>query len=752
MMQEDREILQDFIAECNDGLEQVERTLLELEAYAGNSTQTDNDLIDTLFRTFHSIKGSAGFIGLNKINGLTHHAETLLDLIRKGQIAISKEHIDLLLEVSDALQTLIDYLGEHFTEEGYTGADLEHLQNRLRERAAGETIVEKKEQKICPEENEGDGETSRQNHGVQSYQTRAEFQITDNMVRQFLSEAHDLLNGIEQALLQLENNPADIKPVESAFRSLHSLKGNAGFLNYSDIYEICHKAEESLDGIRKGTIRMGSRQISLLLKIVDFIRDALNRLSEKQTPRIPGKPGLLDLMNEGLFSDAISNHQIETPDPEEKTDASYHQNVQEKSAQKSEKKPQRAVNSQLMDINKNVRSASQSEVIRVDVGKLDRLMDLVGEIVIAESMVSHNPKIDMEAIEGFEQSINYLRKNVRELQDLATSMRMIPLSGLFGKMRRLVRDIASKTNKKVRLDIKGGETEVDRSILERISDPLVHILRNAIDHGIENAEERKRKGKDPVGRLSLEARQVGGEIWISVRDDGAGLDRQTILKKALERKLVAGDEAETMEDEKVWNLILKAGFSTTENVSDISGRGVGMDVVTRNVEKIRGRVQIQSETALGTTITLRIPLTTAIIDGMVLRVGDWLYAIPTLDIKESMRVSKEEVLQLIDGQEVIHVRDQIIPVIQLRELHRIEKGKYGIDEGIVVIAENAGRNVGFLIDELFGQQQLVIKALPAYLGKIDGVSGCALLGNGDICLILDLANLIKFTEMRPTDV
>jgi len=372
-------------------------------------------------------------------------------------------------------------------------------------------------------------------------------------------------------------------------------------------------------------------------------------------------------------------------------------------------------------------------------------MNLVGEIVIAESMVAQHPALAGQELEGLDKALGYLQKNVRELQELATSMRMVPLTGVFRKMVRLVRDLSKKSHKEAELSLAGGETEVDRSVIEHISDPLVHVIRNSMDHGLEPPEERRAVGKPETGQLSLEAKRVGGEIWIEVKDDGRGLNRDKILAKAKERGLIDGDGAD-LSDEKVWNLIFAPGFSTADKVTDISGRGVGMDVVVKNIEKIRGRVEIRSVEGQGTTLIMRIPLTTAIIDGMLMKIGHAIYAIPTLDIKESLQVQKEQIVDLIDGQEIVKIRDRLVPVLRLMEVHRLQGEYKELDEGILVVAENGEDLVGFFVDELIGQHQLVIKPLPEYVGDVEGVSGCAILGNGEICMILDTATLIKMAE------
>lgn len=739
---EDLEILLDFINESNDSLGKTESILLKLEEDLKINSEIDTASIDKIFRTFHSIKGSAGFIGLTRINVVTHQAETLLDLVRKGKAQLEKPHIDIFLEVCDALQMLMDHIQHEHTEEGFSG-DIQDLKSRL------EGMVQAMEEgKFAPEP------AVREKADVPEEPAEAvpeiDSLITPEMVQQFIVESREIVDELEQDLLILEKEPDNMEVTESAFRGLHSLKGNAGFFNYRDINLICHKAETFLDLVRTHKVKAESKQITTILQVLDFIRAALELLEKDKPPVIPGRVGLIDLMDDvfGLEESAAAEEEAQSvQEPQEKVPVTVSGNKEpEKEAVAPPPPPEKAEGKKQdparTSVSRTENKKAAGEVIRVDVDKLNKLMDLVGEIVIAESMVSQNSAELLGEEEGIEKSIAYLQKNVRELQELATSMRMIPLTGVFGKMRRLVRDISSKSGKSVELIITGGDTEVDRSVIEHISDPLVHMLRNSVDHGIETGDVRAEKNKPKTGTINLEAKQVGGEIWILIGDDGAGLNREKILKKAKEKGLISDIESE-ITDEKVWGMIFHPGFSTAAKVTDISGRGVGMDVVVRNLEKIRGRVDIKSVPGQGTTMTLKIPLTTAIVDGMLMRLENSIYAIPTLDIRESLQVKSDRVVQLMDGQEVIKLRNSMVPILRLGELHAINTEKKALKDGIVVVTEKGGSTVGFLVDEIIGQQQLVVKALPRYSGNIKGVSGCAVLGNGEICLILDLANLVK---------
>ncbi|WEK54650.1 MAG: chemotaxis protein CheA [Candidatus Cohnella colombiensis] len=386
----------------------------------------------------------------------------------------------------------------------------------------------------------------------------------------------------------------------------------------------------------------------------------------------------------------------------------------------------------------------QSKYISVNVEKLDELMNLVGELVVAESMVTQNPDLLGLELEQFQKASRQLRKITNEMQDMVMSIRMVPLTNTFQKMQRVVRDMSKKLNKDVMLELIGQHTEVDKNIIEQISDPIMHIVRNAIDHGIESTQERELAGKQKMGTLTLEAKNVGGEVFIIVRDDGRGLNKEKIVRKAKENNLLFKSESE-MTDREIYSLIVLPGFSTKEQITEFSGRGVGMDVVTKNIEAVGGVVTVDSVPSEGTTITMKIPLTLAIMEGMNLRVGLSRYTLPITAIKESFRPTKDEVICDPDGNEMIMVRGKCYSVIRLNERFNVKTEISEIEDGIVIMVEQDDRQVCLFADELLGQQQVVVKALPTLMKnikKIEGVSGCTLLGDGSISLILDVVSLI----------
>ncbi len=390
-------------------------------------------------------------------------------------------------------------------------------------------------------------------------------------------------------------------------------------------------------------------------------------------------------------------------------------------------------------------SSNKQSMISVGVTKLDKLMDLVGEMVIAEAMVIQNPDLAGLELDNFQKAARQLNKITTELQDMVMAIRMVPLSTTFQKMNRIVRDMSKKLLKEVALRIIGEDTEVDKNIIEHISDPLMHLVRNSIDHGIESMEERLAKGKTKVGTVTLEAKNAGSDVLIIVRDDGKGLDRDRIWKKARENGLLHRDIRE-MSDKEIFNMILLPGLSTKENISEFSGRGVGMDVVAKNIEVIGGSIAVDSIPDHGTTITLKIPLTLAIIDGMNIKVGRSCYTIPTTSIKESFRPKEKDLITDPDGNEMIMVRGKCYPILRLHDCFKVGTDITDITNGILIMVEQDDKTICIFADELIGQQQVVVKALPEYIKrfkKIKGLAGCTLLGDGSISLILDVAGLIR---------
>lgn len=391
----------------------------------------------------------------------------------------------------------------------------------------------------------------------------------------------------------------------------------------------------------------------------------------------------------------------------------------------------------------DVKHSVKQNIISVNINKLDKLINIVGELVISESMVINSPDLEGLELESFSKSAMQLRKLTDELQDLVLSVRMIPVEMIFSKMHRIVRDMSKKLSKEVNLEVVGEETEVDKNVLDNLSDPLMHLIRNSMDHGLETKEDRIALGKNPVGRIRLEAKNTGGEVIITVSDDGKGLDKEKILKKAVENGLVT--KADGMTDQEIYNIILLPGFSTKDKVTEFSGRGVGMDVVKQNVEKVGGSIFVDSEQGKGTNITIRLPLTLAIIDGMTVKVNDNTYIIPTQSIIQCIRPVQGSIFPDTEGRDMIMVGGKCYAVTKLHSLFGLETGSVDYSEGIIIMTEYNGITVCLFADALLGQQPVVVKSLPPYLARFKsrdwGIGGCTILGDGSISLILDIAEI-----------
>jgi two-component system chemotaxis sensor kinase CheA len=404
-------------------------------------------------------------------------------------------------------------------------------------------------------------------------------------------------------------------------------------------------------------------------------------------------------------------------------------------------------NNDHMERELSVSFANQS-IISVNVAKLDKLMDLVGEMVIAEAMVTQNPEIKGLELDSFYKASRQLHKITSELQDMVMAIRMVPLSNTFHKMQRIVRDMAKKLGKEVQLELIGEDTEVDKNIIEHISDPLMHLVRNSIDHGIESSFERVETGKSKIGTVTLEAKNAGSDVLVIVRDDGKGLNKEKILNRAKANNLLIKPERD-MTDKEIYSLTLLPGFSTKDNVTEFSGRGVGMDVVIKNLEAVGGTISIDSKEGVGTTIILKIPLTLAIIDGMNIEVGKSSYTIPITTIKESFRPRQTDLIRDPDGNEMIMLRGKCYPILRLHAIYNVKTEITEFTKGIFIVVEQDEKTYCIFADKLVGQQQVVVKSLPNYIrssGKIQGLAGCTLLGNGSISLILDIGGFVHMNK------
>lgn len=733
---EDLDVLNSFIAEAQDHLENIEDKILSLEK------DLQEDTVNDIFRSMHTIKGVSSFIGLRRIKTLSHQMETVLDDLRKGASRISSEMIDTLLQGVDQLCRLVADLAERSEKKSAGGA----VQVRELELDIETTIERLARFSETPDEAAAPKESGSLSDEL----------FTPEMVEKFVAESSDLLDVAEKALLDLEGRQDPEGLIDEAFRAIHTIKGNAGFFWYGYIEKLCMDVESILDVMRKDRQAVRNTVISSLLSAVDQIRTGLIRIQKGEL-----KPGEYSEVDYGAYND----ERLESGEAKPLGELLVEMGLASREAVEAalDKQGMRigellvqegvtdeaGIEKALKQQGKKLESAAETasnysfkrKDIRVDTVRLDQLFDLMGELITAEAMVLHNPEIETLDLPEFQKASAYLSKITREMQEITMSIRMIPLEGLFNKMRRLVRDLSRKFGKEVNLHISGEETEMDRNVMEEISDPLVHIIRNAIDHGIEDAERRSAAKKPQAGNIFLDAKYEGNEIWISIQDDGGGLNRDRILEKSRERGLV---EAEAqLNDQEIYQLIFEPGFSTAQQVSEISGRGVGMDVVKRNLEKLRGKIDIRSDQGMGTEFILRIPLTLAIIDAVTARVGGMLYSIPVNDVTSFQKADASQITATDRRREVLKLREQLIPIVKLADYFDIDGGCRKSDDGILVVSQSARRSISLLVDEIIGYRQIVVKALPEYMGNMRSISGCSVMGDGEVSLILDLTSIIN---------
>ncbi len=753
---EKKEFVSEFVNSSRELLDDVEPQIMALEKSSTAYGEVDPEILNTIFRLFHTLKGTASFVDLQTITSVTHEAETLLDIFRKEKINLQTEHVDLLCRTNDFIRNILDTVEKQLDDKGFedvaSGIVID-LKNTIAA-VSGEAGAEK----LSPGNFSGnsvpqikpaaaaseDTQQNAQEPETEEAELEQELKlvITPEMQKRFTQESHELCEEAELMLLAFERVPDNLELAANAFRALHSIKGNAGFFGFAELEKVSHAAETILDSLRCGAKKPDKNIMSAILSAIDFIRNGAKKVADGLRIDAAETSRLTEVLNSISGESLGSGPNQSRPEGQDSSSTG----IAGESSKQSEAQAKTSDSQSSDGAQKTVSAATSQQYIRIDTEKLDMLLDLVGEMVIAESMVANSPDLRGLQLEKFDKAIHHLNKITRDIQETALAMRMIPLSSTFHKMERLVRDLSNKFNKKIKLEIAGEETEVDKTIIEQISDPLVHIIRNSMDHGLESNEERIAAGKPPVGTVRLEAKHSAGEVWIIIEDDGRGLNREKIIKKAIENSLIRGDGSD-MKDEEVWKLIFEPGFSTAEKVSNISGRGVGMDVVKRNIEKLRGRVDIRTQKNAGTMIILRIPLTLAIIDGMEIQVGRARYIIPISSIRQSFKTTPDKITHTPDGTEVVNVRGELLPVIRLHKMYNINSLYTKLEEGLLIIVENNEKKCCLFVDELIGQQQIVIKGLSNYLGHVRGVSGCAIMGDGEISLILDIGDLINSVEM-----
>ena len=720
-----------FFDETAEHLSNMESMLLELDVQ-----HPDAEQLNAIFRAAHSIKGSAGTFGFNDLAEVTHILENLLDRIRKGELTLRENMIDAFLAAGDILKSLLAaHRGEAAADPTAVAAICSRLRELTTNAAPAETQQPAASQPATPSVTPGAVTTPAGTGYEIDFVLADTTQASDGTVDNLVAE----LGAFGQAEIIVRPSAADqpwrlryIAAAEAAdkFPDPDSLREMLEFIARSDSIRISPlDAASTAAGDSEEAYGFFSDMPSIPPPpATDESYGFFEPLPEAAADAtVAAKAGAADGEGYGFFIDL-------PPQPSAAAAVQEHASI----AARSEPEPVKE-SAGPVAVERRAAPRGGDTSIRVGVEKVDQLINLVGELVITQAMLAQSASdADPVIFERLLTGLGQLERNTRDLQETVMSIRMMPISMVFSRFPRVVRDMSQKLGKQVELKTIGESTELDKGLIERIADPLTHLIRNSLDHGIEMPDKRAAAGKQPVGTITLKAYHQSGNIVIEVGDDGAGLNRAKILSKAKERGLPVSD---SMTDTEVWALIFEAGFSTAEVITEVSGRGVGMDVVKRNISAMGGRVEIDSMLGVGTRMTVRLPLTLAILDGMSVGVGPETYIIPIGYVIESLQASKNMIKSVSGVERLIQVRGEYLPVIALHELFNIPQAVKALDQGIMVVLEADGVKVALFVDALIGQHQVVIKSLEANYRKVQGVSGATIMGDGRVAMILDVTAL-----------
>ena len=567
------------------------------------------------------------------------------------------------------------------------------------------------------------------------------------LMSDFIVESREHLANLEGLLLALERNPRDPEALNAVFRGFHTIKGLAGFLELWEVQSFAHEVETVLDRARNSVWTITGAAIDVILQSADYLNrwlTHLESLSRNQPSQPPVPDGTLRARILALGSaDGGKGYPVglaAMATAVECTEAGSVP-VHVKSATALGDSAPRSSQSESVAAATTPAPRSEAMAVKVDTAKLDYLVDMAGEMVIAESLVRHDPELGKLKSPQLQRKIAHLTRITAELQRTAMAMRLVPIGPLFRRMARLVRDLSRQFGKQVKMETQGDEIDLDRTIVEELADPLMHMVRNALDHGIETPAEREAQGKKPSARLLLKAHHHAGQVVIEIADDGRGLNRDAIRAKGIQKGLIGPDEAAS--DNEIYDLIFQPGFSTATQVTNVSGRGVGMDVVRRHIEKLRGRIEIHSKLGEGASFLLKLPLTLAIIDGLVVGVGEERYIVPLFSVREMIRPTAETIWTVKHRAEMALVRGSLLPVLRLHRLFQVKPRTENPLESVLVVTEAEGQRFCVMVDDLIGKQEVVIKTLGETFKEVSGVAGGAILGDGRVGLILDLDRLFK---------
>lgn len=677
-----------FIDESKEHLQLMNDSLLRLE-----QEPEDLKIIDEIFRSAHTLKGMSATMGFNRLAELTHHMENILDNIRNGKADVDTSLVDILFECLDTLNSLVDEV----IEDGEESTGIETLMGKLEEMSkAGSSVKTEKQEAPKPEV---------KNEELESVETQTK---SSDFVLEFNEYEKELiLVGQEKSM---KTYLIEIMLDDGCL--LKAARTYMVFRNLEEIGEII-KSEPSVQALEEEKFDNSFVVAFLTSKSADEVKREIEDISEIKQVVVK------DFALEG-----------ESRESKEAKEA--------KAAPKAKAKEDKKKEVESKD--KKTEAVKKTATVRVDTEKLDTLMNLVAELVINKTRLA---QIGSEYnLQELSETLSHVDRVTSDLQAVVTKARMVPIETVFSRFPRMVRDLAKGLEKEIDLVIQGKETELDRTVIDEIGDPLVHLIRNSVDHGVEKPDVRSEKGKDPKGTILLKAEHEGNSVVITIKDDGKGIDAEHMGRKAVEKGLITEEEAEKLTKEEKIKLIFASGFSTAENITDVSGRGVGMDVVRTKIEALNGSIEVLSEIGVGSEIKIKLPLTLAIIEALMVKLESEIYAIPLANIVETIDIEKKDI-KVVQGENVVLLRGEIVPILNLSKLLDVETNKPEIEENNTVVVVKVGnKKIGLVVDVLIGQQEIVIKSLGKMFTGTKGITGATVLGNGEVALILDVLTLV----------
>lgn len=739
-----------FFETVKSSIDESEKSLLRLEAGEGGEEQ-----VDSLFRVFHNLKGEAGMVANKSIHNIAHLTESVLEKVKNCR--------DFRIIKYDPLFEVVDFLKK---------VDRPALSSGVEAHFDGELELSDRLQALLASlDSNGDSvsEETKANDPVCDFVSEVpvvDLSEGEDFFYEFINESEDHINIAEDSLLELENDPDNEECINKIFRAFHTIKGTSSFLNLEDIRTLTHDTETMIDQVRKKERTLDSRIVDAVLESIDCSRKLLGLLKEqvssggvlgspylditecivrvrsiihgKDEPQ-GDKPKLGEMM---VDSGIVTERDVDDALEVQAEGQGEHKKIGEvlvDSGVATKEQVERCVASQ-----KKVTTAEAT--IKIGVQKLDLLIDMVGELVIAGAQVAQHNVVTGSENPVLMNNVSLLEKTIRDIQDVSMGMRLVPIRPVFQKMQRLVRDLTRKADKDVSISVSGEDTEIDKNIIDSIGDPLMHMIRNSVDHGIEFPDEREAAGKPRQGTVQLNAYHKGGNIVVDITDDGRGLNKEKILTKAKGKGLVRDGEA--LSDARIFAMIFEPGFSTADKVTDISGRGVGMDVVKRNIESLRGKIEIKSEEGKGSTFSIKLPLTLAIIDGIIMRVDKERYIAPIFSIVEFIQIRQQDVTDVQGKGKMLSVHGNLYPILHLGDFFSGQNSLDDIEKYTGCLVDSEYGKVCMLVDELIGQQQVVIKSLGERLQEVEGIAGGTILGDGKIGLILDINSIVSQSNSK----